>query len=65
MHYYFVAFGHKADLNLDHLFSLDNFLENFVEVCLDSTNNGPPPHVGNHQVLSSGHSDGHHHKNHI
>ena len=45
--------------------SLGNFLESSVEVCLDYANNGPPLPVGNHQVLNSGHSDGHHHINHI
>jgi len=65
MHYYFFASSHKADLNLSHLCSLDNFLESFVEVCLDYTNNGPSPPIGNHQVLNSGHSNGHHYKNHI
>ena len=52
-------------MNLSHLCSLDNFLESFVEVCLDTTNNGRLSLVGNHQVLNNGHFDGHHHKNHI
>ena len=65
MHYYFASSNHKVDLNLGHLCSLNNFLKIFVEVCLDSANNRPPPLVGNHQVLNSGHSDGHHHNNHI
>jgi len=65
MHYYLAASSHKVDLNLSHLCILDNLREKFVEVYLDSANNGPPPPIGNHQVLNSGHSDGHHHKNHI
>jgi len=65
MHYYFAASSHKADLNLNHLCSLDNFLESFVEVYLDFANNGPLLPVSNHQVLNSGHSDGHRYKNHI
>ena len=65
MHYYIFASSHKADLNLSHLCSLDNFLESFVEVCLDTTNNGRLSLVGNHQVLNNGHFDGHHHKSHI
>ena len=65
MHYYFVASNHKADLNLSHLCSLGSFLRSSVEVWLDSTNNGPPLSVGNHQVLNNGHSDGPHHRSHI
>ena len=65
MYYYFVASSHKADLNLSHLCSLNNFLESYVEVWLDSANNGPSPSISNHQVLNNGHFDGHHHKNHI
>ena len=65
MHYYFVASRHKVDLNLSHLCSLSNFLESFIEVWFDSANNGPPLLVGNHQVLNSGHSNGHFQRNHI
>ena len=61
MHYYFVVSSHKADLNLSHLCSLGSS----VEVWLDSVDNEPFLPVDNHQVLNSGHSDGHHHISHI
>ena len=60
-----VSNHNKADLNLDHLYSLDSFLESFVEVWLGSVHNGPPLLVVYHQVLNSGHSNGYHHRNHI
>ena len=61
MHYYFVVSSHKVDLNLSHHCSLGSY----VEVGLDSIDNGPPLPIGNHQMLNSGHSDGHHHRSHI
>ena len=64
MHYYFVVSIHKANLNLSHLCSLSSFLGSFVEVSLDSTDNGPLL-VDNHQVQNTGHFDGHHHISHI
>jgi len=65
MHYYFAVSNHKADLNLSHLYSLGSFFGSFVEVWLDSVDNGPPLPNDNHQVLNSGHSNGHHQRSHI
>jgi len=64
MHYYVVS-SHKADLNLSHPYFLGSFLESFVEVCLNSIENGPFLLVVHHQVLNSGQSNGYHHRNHI
>ena len=65
MHYYFVVSSHKADLNLSYLYSLGSFLGSSLEVWLNSLNNGPLLPFGNHQVLNSCHSNGHHHKSNI
>ena len=52
-------------MNLNHLYILSSFPGSSIEVWLDSADNERTIPVDNHQVLNSGHFDGHHHKSHI
>ena len=52
MHYYFVVFSHKTDLNLSHLCNLGNLLGSSVEISPGFAHNGPLLPIGNLNLLN-------------